>query len=428
MMDFAFLFDYNSALYHLFYIRQDTSIEPTHPELTENTFGHAECSLAGGLVTSGWVQKPIMMRIRPGHFDNQHIWAPSILKVGPTYYMFYTGVDTISVSTSATGHQRMGVAWSTNLEDTSWTRTEKPIFGNYAVPWAISDSTKGDAFQFRDPFVMEDPESTGHYLMYYVTKPKAHPGAYVVGLAKSTGDLTKWVDYGRMNATDSINVGGDTVEESPHIFWSHRRWRLFYTANAGSHGIQYVEHDSTADTLAAPTDTSGVGFSHWQSRQRLVYYVGSTDSVNVSGWLATEYLAVPRNEYLAAYISSAIAIGELSWSGINFTVGAPTTASVADLWRPHSSGVALGVVNYRSTAPSVLLRLELPTRLRATVEVFDVGGRRLGQILSRDLPAGVTTLTWESRHGQGAVHASGLYFIRLATPRGDAVTRVPVLF
>jgi hypothetical protein len=167
---------------------------------------------------------------------------------------------------------------------------------------------------------------------------------------------------------------------------------------------------------------------HWLSRQRRVYYVGALDSVNVSDWRASEYLAVPRNEYLAAYINSAIAIGELSWSGINFTVGTPTTASVADLRHPHPSGVALSVVNYHSAAPSVTLRLELPARLRAKVDVFDVGGRRVGQILSRDVPAGVTTLTWDSRHGQASVRTSGVYFIRLATPRGDAVTRVPVLF
>jgi hypothetical protein len=71
------------------------------------------------------------------------------------------------------GIQRIGVATAdvTTPGDSlkTWTRANSWMFSHNNVPWAVHDTLRTIGEQFRDPFVMADPESVGHSLMYYIT-------------------------------------------------------------------------------------------------------------------------------------------------------------------------------------------------------------------------------------------------------------------
>ncbi len=54
---------------------------------------------------------------------------------------------------------------------------------------------------------------------------------------------------------------------------------------------------------------------------------------------------------------------------------------------------------------------------RVQVEIYDVAGQRVTQIVSGELPAGAHELTWDGRDAAGSRTASGVYIVRLVTPR-----------
>ncbi|MCA9752089.1 MAG: VCBS repeat-containing protein, partial [Gemmatimonadetes bacterium] len=58
------------------------------------------------------------------------------------------------------------------------------------------------------------------------------------------------------------------------------------------------------------------------------------------------------------------------------------------------------------------LPLEAPRRTRATVEVFDVRGRRVRTVLDGPVEPGVTAVRWDGRDSEGARAAAGIYFVR----------------
>mgnify|MGYP001612633540 CR=1 FL=1 len=205
--DFAFIFQPQVNIFHLFYIWQDrkmiAKLGGAGYDSTEKFLGHAWST-----DLLHWTQMDSVLAVRPGEWDNFHVWAPSIIQKGPTYFMFYTGVT--RTGPQGLQIQRIGVATAdaTTPGDSlkTWTRGSTWIFSHNNVPWAYHDTTKVFGQQFRDPFVMADPESVGHYLMYYVTVPKYDTLSYVVGVGKSAGDLTNWRNYGPMHSTDHAAV------------------------------------------------------------------------------------------------------------------------------------------------------------------------------------------------------------------------------
>ncbi len=144
--------------FHLFYIRQNQwmTARDGDDRNTAKNLGHA---VSNNL--EDWPSKDSLgvlvidttaIKTRLGRFDSNHVWAPSIVRRGLTYYMFYTGVDDA-------GQQRTGLATSTDL--VTWTQGDSVYDVPRAGDW-IEPTTK----DFRDPFVMADPNVPGDWLMY----------------------------------------------------------------------------------------------------------------------------------------------------------------------------------------------------------------------------------------------------------------------
>jgi hypothetical protein len=66
------------------------------------------------------------------------------------------------------------------------------------------------------------------------------------------------------------------------------------------------------------------------------------------------------------------------------------------------------------------LTFALPAAGRATLELFDVRGRRVRVLLDGERAAGEQTVTWDGRDGTGREVGSGVYVARLTTAAGVA--------
>jgi hypothetical protein len=72
------------------------------------------------------------------------------------------------------------------------------------------------------------------------------------------------------------------------------------------------------------------------------------------------------------------------------------------------------------------LRLTLPREGAVTLGIFEVTGRRVRSLLSRQwLPAGPTLRAWDGRRDDGRAAPAGLYLVRCDTPMGS-ITRTVV--
>ena len=71
------------------------------------------------------------------------------------------------------------------------------------------------------------------------------------------------------------------------------------------------------------------------------------------------------------------------------------------------------------------VRFTLPRAGDASLDVLDVNGRRVRQLMARGpMAAGTHTATWDGRDARGARSAAGVYFLRLASGSEQVVRRV----
>jgi hypothetical protein len=86
--------------------------------------------------------------------------------------------------------------------------------------------------------------------------------------------------------------------------------------------------------------------------------------------------------------------------------------------------VLLSVPHPRPFTSEVAFEVRLAGPTDVSVEVFDVLGRNIRQILSGKLTSGVHALTWDGKDGLGREAAPGVYFLRCASPYGHMTERV----
>jgi hypothetical protein len=83
---------------------------------------------------------------------------------------------------------------------------------------------------------------------------------------------------------------------------------------------------------------------------------------------------------------------------------------------------ALGQATPNPTRREASFRLALPKAARVTLAVYDVGGRQVGDVVTRPFAAGEHELTWSAPGAQ-----AGIYFARLETDGGFKAKRTIVL-
>ncbi len=181
-----------------------------------------------------------------------------------------------------------------------------------------------------------------------------------------------------------------------------------------------------------------------------VYGVGSglqLGALNVGGmlhacaWTGTADSAVDLHSWLpAAYTSSTAQDAELAVDGTLRIVGqaynedlarqeavmwisGPTGTGVAD-WNPH----ALGLRSWPNpTVAGGKVTFTLSRDSEVSLDLFTLDGRRVQQLKSAPMQAGIHSLAWNRRDASGARLSSGIYLMRLKAGRQVETGKVVLL-
>jgi hypothetical protein len=111
----------------------------------------------------------------------------------------------------------------------------------------------------------------------------------------------------------------------------------------------------------------------------------------------------------------------VSW-GQGFDLAAVTDAPPAVIPTEFAVRVAPNPFNPRTS-----VELALPVAGRAQVDIYDVRGRLVRQLVNEDLPAGNHSRTWSGMDDRGQRVASGVYMVKVRHPGGVRVTKVALV-
>ncbi len=174
------------------------------------------------------------LEAQPNAWDAGGTWAPYVIEVDGTYYMFYTGIESIEPGAK----QRIGLAVSSDL--THWTRAPVNRCPGTTGDGCIYEcdqawttwSDGGNAFnqQCRDQFVMRDDEHD-RWLMFATARSTNGYGVVTVSWSQ---DLTTWTGAGYIDATRRLSngVGAQTTGgqcENPFVVTHDRTNYLLFT-------------------------------------------------------------------------------------------------------------------------------------------------------------------------------------------------------
>lgn len=379
------------GMFHLFYIRENTL--PGSPA-TQMSFGHA---------TSPdlyfWAEQDTILPVVPGTFEGTQVWAPSVHRIGDTYYMFYVGMrdePTLGYRIA----QSVTCATSTDLWE--WTRRDTPLFDNGIFPWAFYDSTQNQGRDCRDPFLWWD-QVRGEWLLYVATRPAFQPQSMVIGIAGST-DLTTWSDRGYVPITLPSSTFSD-VAESPHIMTrSDSLFLLLFTTNS-----------SQAITFGRSTDP----VTGWNTSRRLRNMLGYT----TLGWWGSESLEDGERLYFGNILNHWVQFWDMTWVAPDtFQLAYPDSFQVLSTGfdRGHAApgdSLNLIITSIRGTDRVVHLAYE-QTKLGGTIPVEAAA---LGLPDSVVLTGDTTYVSWVPQQPPDAT----TYLLRARVP--DSQTAVELV-
>ena len=391
----------------------------------ETTFGHA---WSADLLH--WTVDTLAFAVDTTWWNRGHVWSPSLVEAFDRTYMFYTGVD-------EQGDQRIGYVSTAALDtsNTTWDSPRVMVWEAANTHWAVPDPPLySGQTQFRDPYVMHDPEHPGCLLMYYDANDsvdfKLNRGWLVAGVARSDpGSADTWHDLGYFPST-LRSVTGIALLEGPHVFsvnGTGTGWRLMFT-NAGSPPGENGHTTIRFELLApgeSPADTTP---AHWSAPVILEQYLNGAPTS--FGWSGSEELHVSGADYVGGFTAwspgaSGIAFTRVLWNGENFTLGAPSVTSV-DEYRSSARGVTLTLVDWSPRARQVTFRIDAPAEMAAKLEVFDAQGRRTAVPFNGTLARGRATVTWELTTLDGVPVANGIYLARLSFAGGNRTVMMAV--
>lgn len=241
-----------AGVYHLFHIRGERWTWP---------LGYKELDLGHAISHDLRVWEPLAPVVPAGPtgaWDESGVWAPDVIEVDGTYYLYYTGSE-------ARNNQALGLATSPDL--LTWTKhPANPV----VTPGPWSDRGVGRNVAGRDGMVFHDAPR-GRYLMYYTATMA--DGRACIALAAST-DLVAWRDLGPTLIEEDRTYNR---LESAYLVPHDGRYYLFYSAKGGPNSKGF-----------APAS-----FAHFD-----IVYVVSDDPTG--GWVKP-----PNHELLAGWMCAS---------------------------------------------------------------------------------------------------------------------------
>jgi len=417
-------------LFHIYYIRHLTD-PGTLDSLNEITLGHA---WSRDLIH--WEQTANSLDAFPANtsdvsaWDHSHVWAPSIVQFGTKFLMYYTGV-------AENRDQTIGFASADSLYTTSpssfWSRQSAPVF---SPPNANSWVSQNHPWQFRDPYVMPDPQNpTSQLLMFYTAKQKADSG-FAVGVARSfTNNATQWTDLGFYPTTDQAHTFIGRLE-SPHVFPDSinrapaqdfaATWRIMFTM--GDWNFPDTTRIVFFVTKVTGTDVTDRTASHWSTTPTNLYdYLHLTSASPEFEHQASEVLNLSGTYFWAGFNDVDIRFRRVVWGGTNQFWLTNVGEIVGVQGKGTPKALRLAIAGLSPSRGLTRFRIDMPARIRTSIVVYDVMGRRVRSLIDREIMPGLTEVTWDGRDQAGAAVGTGMYFARMVAVGTSQVVRVPLV-
>lgn len=416
--------------FHIFYIRHWNDGRPD--STNEVTLGHAwSRDLINWDYTTNSLDAFQANTANVSAWDHLHVWAPSIVQFGTKFLMFYTGV-------AENGDQTIGFATADSIYTTSpsssWSRQN-----TYAHSPLAADNqwvSRNHPWQFRDPYVMADPQNpTSQILMFYTAKNAADTG-YAVGVARSyPNDATQWTDLGFYPTTDYRHTFIRTLE-SPHVFPDSinqapgqnflATWRIMFTMG------DWDFPDSTRivffDTKITGTDVTDRMASHWSSTPTNLYdYLHLTAQSPEYGHQASEMLNLNGTYFWAGFDAADIRFRRVVWGGSNQLWLTNVGLIVGVQAHVDPKELRLVVAGLSPSRGVTRFRIDMPARVRISLILYDVMGRKVRSLVDREMAAGSTEVMWDGRDRNGIMVETGMYFARMVAGGTAHVVRVPLV-
>jgi hypothetical protein len=336
-------------------------------------------------------------------------------------YRIYTGLDTPTSGERARDHRDVFVAWSDG--GATW-----------STPARASDSPVG--FDDWLPEVVvggdhADPRVGGGmpFCVWYDWRESAPTcgGSSNVYLSRSDDHGTTWTPVGALNAAASVwtDVGSNiTPNQGDYLSLFANAASLYAAWTDGRNGDPDI-YAATVPLLSTVVVVTLASVQATPERVTLTWHAGALGAL-----VATIERRENTTSFAAIGHATADDAGNLSFADTTVTPGGRyayrlawtadgTPYTTSEVWVdvPAVPAVALALSGANPVWPDVLVSMVLPDATPATLELFDVTGRRLAR--RQVVRAGEHQTANAS---EGLTLRSGIYFVRL-TQGGRSLTR-----
>ena len=118
----------------------------------------------------------------------------------------------------------------------------------------------------------------------------------------------------------------------------------------------------------------------------------------------------PLSEETRYWLAEVSRTGDVTWHG-------PATLA-STLPVQGRLLLAQSVPNPLRAGTSTLIQFEVPRQGAVSLQVFDLNGRQVAELLNQALPTGKHSVSWNGRDARGISLSPGVYFYRLSTIDG----------
>lgn len=237
------------------------------------------------------------------------------------------------------------------------------------------------------------------------------------------------LQYSRVIPTVSDSIGGSNAYTVVMVEAHEQAGNAFWQSPADS-GYSVDNLPPLAPAPFTGVYGSGSTALHWgQNRESdfasyRLYRGNSADFVPGPGNLIADQ---PDTGYVDAGSAGAYyKLAAVDVHGNVSTYALLSPDSTVDVTPDRPTQLALGAAWPNPTVSECAIPFALPRDAEVRIEVFDVGGRRVAELLRGRLPAGEHVARWAGRDNAGRPVGAGLYFVAMCVERKFLRSRVLV--
>lgn len=359
----------DGATYHMWYTGVDQA----------ETYRIGYATSSDGLTWNKDATNPVLDVSNGGAFDDQEVWAPTVLYDGSQYKMWYSG------NFNAGG---IGYAFATN--PTEWTRH------GTAPVLARGGTGSWDQVSVFNPIVMYNGSL---YQMWYSGR-SGQTGLWQTGYATSTDGIT-WEKHSNnpvltVGAANEWDAAGAVAGSVLYVDGEYQMW-YHGSGNAGT---------VLGNDVGYATSPDGVNWTKHAGNPILQRDAGTWDAANV--WFPR--VIKEGNIYRMWYTGRTNdELNRLGYAEGNIV----DAIEVLDNTQPANFQLKQNYPNPFNPTTNIEFRISHYKFVELTV--LDISGRLVKTLVNENRQAGAYATQWDATNEVGEKVASGVYFYRLKT-------------